>query len=221
MMASIKTPEGLSTVQVDSLFQPFAAQAADGDLCASEGVSSASFYNLADTLRLEDMFAAARPPAMCGDASVPVVSALAPVPDIDNVEELLTSVPSSLIDDLGDVEVPAEVPERKRTSRKAKPKARPKRATGGARKRAQKVPVPDHLKDAKYFARRAKNNEAARRNRAMKKLQKAAEKSLLPQLDAKREQLVDEVSLLQQELKGLRQALRERLIREGLSDLRA
>jgi thiamine kinase-like enzyme len=42
--------------------------------------------------------------------------------------------------------------------------------TNDKKKRAKKIPVPDHLKDAKYWARRAKNNESARKTRKKKKM---------------------------------------------------
>jgi hypothetical protein len=79
---------------------------------------------------------------------------------------------------------------------------------GPVRKRRKKVPVPDHLKDEKYWERRRKNTAAARRNRELKRLQQAEKKDRLPALESRNRELVDELVLLEQELILLRQAAR-------------
>lgn len=232
--------ESCGTYNLESLFHPFAQAATCGDLDLSKVISPASFYNLADSLSLEAMFEAAREGNFLDEA------AAAAVPDIDDngsltasFDDVLASVPSSLVEDMNmDVQVPSSssCSRRRRrsslhratsaatSSRKSRgvtataATAKPKRGTGGRhRVRAPKVAVPDEKKDAKYWARREKNNAAARRNRMLKRQEKTKEKSKLPVLTAKNEELVDEVMLLKQELRGLREALRERLIREGLA----
>lgn len=83
---------------------------------------------------------------------------------------------------------------------------------GKIRKRRPKQCVPEHLKDEKYYERRRKNTEAARRNRALKKQSELLKQSRLPALEKEKEELVDEVALLQEELKHLREAVRARLL---------
>lgn len=84
-------------------------------------------------------------------------------------------------------------------------------STGHVRKRRPKVAVPDTQKDEKYWARRRKNNEAARRNRERKRAEEEAKKARVNGLDARKRELTDEVSLLQKELKALRDLVRQRL----------
>jgi len=208
------------------------------DEVAGKAITPAAFYHFADSLSLEDMFEAARDANLAAAAQGNFDGTFGAVPDLDgeDMEDILASVPSSLIEDMDVAEVPSnKVSHRRRSTRntnihrvvaatatadlrKTKPSPKPKRMTSSDnRQRAPKVAVSEERKDAKYWARREKNNAAARRNRALKKEEKVIEKSLLPALDAQNVELVDEVLLLQRELRTLREALRDRLIREGMA----
>jgi hypothetical protein len=63
-------------------------------------------------------------------------------------------------------------------------------------KRNPKVAVPQDQKNAKYFARRAKNTESARKNRAMKKMLRVTTVDPMIILDKKHALLQEQVSLL-------------------------
>lgn len=238
IMADLKAPADdieCGTYDLESIFSPFAQAVLGGDLSfdevAGKAITPAAFYHFADSLSLEDMFEAARD-ANLAAAAQGNFGTFGAVPDLDgeDMEDILASVPSSLIEDMDVAEVPSnKVSHRRRSTRNtnihrvvsatataASPK--PKRMTSSDnRQRAPKVAVSEERKDAKYWARREKNNAAARRNRALKKEEKVIEKSLLPALDAQNVELVDEVLLLQRELRTLREALRDRLIREGMA----
>jgi len=244
MLADLKTPVGgaeCTTYDLESLFSPFAHAAAEGEIDLDKVITPAAFYQMADSLSIEDMFAAVREANL--QAATNTVTGSFGVPDVDMnmVEDALASVPSSIVEDMEEACVPTVTTARRRSARPSRTplsrvataavsadtgskvtatrKSRPKRVTDAKRRRAPKVAVAEDLKDEKYWARREKNNAAARRNRAMKKAQKAAEQSKLPRLNQKNMELVDEVLMLRQELKGLREALRQRLIREGLADM--
>lgn len=240
MLADLKTPVGgaeCNVYDLERLFSPFADAAAEGEIDLNKVVTPSAFFRMADTLRIEDMFSA----ALGQQPATNAITAAFGVPDVDmnTMADALASVPSSIVEDMEEAMVPTDVGSQPRRSARAsrRPlsrvvaaataagakvtssrKSKPKRVPAGKRQRAAKVPVADELKDDKYWARREKNNAAARRNRAMKKCQKAAEKSKLPLLNQQNVELVDEVLMLRQELKGLRVALRQRLIREGMAD---
>lgn len=213
-MAVPKTPEDLSTVKLDELFQPFEAYGDHyGDhFDIDKVITPSSFYELADQLQLEEMFVAARQDQYTSaDTSVKACV----VPDMDNLDTVFETVPSTFMLEIDSIaQVPSSSPLKKVS--KAGVNTLPKK-----RKRAKKIPVPGHLKDAKYYARRKRNNEMARRNRMMKKKEKEAYNARLPELNALNTELVDEVSLLKSELQTLRAVLRTRLEEHGMSHLYA
>jgi len=194
----------LQCYTVADLFQP----ASDPD--KSEDMA---IMNLAQELYLQEMYAAAAAEASLLPAHMQPSAHV--VPDVDqtqpivNLEEALASVPSTVIEDLHSIARPSS-PVKRKPKRSVKPHKR---------RRAPKVAVPESQKDEKYWAYRKKNNEAARLNRLRKKKEREAQAQRLPALDAEKEQLEDEVALLNEELKSLRQALKSRLEREGLSHL--
>lgn len=67
------------------------------------------------------------------------------------------------------------------------------------KKRAKKVAVPEHLKDAKYHAYRAKNNIKARECRAAKKREKIRKQKYLDELLQKNAQLKATVAALEKQ----------------------
>lgn len=84
-------------------------------------------------------------------------------------------------------------------------------STGRPRQRAPKTAVADECKDAKYYARRAKNTQAAALNRARQREQREREQAELAGLAQQRTALTDEVTLLHRELAALRAAVVARL----------
>jgi len=196
-------------------------------------ITPGSFFDLADTLRLEDMFEAAKDAHVVvelGHVPVPAGAAIPTVPELDDpffndvIADIDAATELSFIkDDLKAVGPLAAVVPKTGTKRKVEPKLKATAVGTGSlskpRKRAPKIPVPEELKDDKYWRKRARNNEAARRNRARKKMEKLAEAERLTMLNETHTGLVDEVALLQTELKALRVALRDRLLREGLTSL--
>jgi len=239
MMMTIKTPTAAEcgTYDLESLFTPFAQAAAEGDLDLSKVITPASFYQLADSLSIEDMFEAAREANLAAaNNTIDETYETYGVPDVDmnTMEYALASVPSSLVEDMEEAKVPSHVAGSRRSARTplsrvavaaaasgakvtSVRKTKAKRVAADKRKRAPKVAVAVDLKDARYWARREKNNAAARRNRALKKAEKVVDKSMLPRLNEENVQLVDEVVMLKTELRALREALRDRLIREGMA----
>ena len=85
------------------------------------------------------------------------------------------------------------------------------------RKRRPKVYVPEHLKDEKYWKRREKNNAAARRRRAELKKERQASKVVRQVHEGLNVSLKSQVELLKQDIKVLKDALIQRMSREGMS----
>lgn len=229
------TSKGFSVVKMADIFQPFAEEAigSDGLMDLDKVISPGSFFNFADQLQLEDMFSFA---AATEDHAL---SSLVPdiVPDTDDndgLDDVLASVPSSLEEDLmfavqvvpSKTSSPlikstlAKVMTSRRKLKKPISDVQKKKAEAQKMKqRAKKVAVDETKKDAKYWARREKNNAAARRNRQMKKFEKELKESRLPSLDQRQCELIDEAELLKNDLKTLRAVLQRRLAEEGLSHL--
>lgn len=79
------------------------------------------------------------------------------------------------------------------------------------RRRAPKVAVAEEAKTDTYWARRAKNTEAARLNRERKREETRAVYDRLPALEKKKRALVDVVDMLQSELAALKEVARARV----------
>eukprot|EP00051_Salpingoeca_urceolata_P026621 m.477952 g.477952 ORF g.477952 m.477952 type:complete len:221 (+) comp20991_c0_seq1:552-1214(+) len=84
------------------------------------------------------------------------------------------------------------------------------------KQRKPKKPVPDHLKDEKYWKYRRANTERARLCRLRKKAREAEARGehvpCVPELEAKNTRLVDSVAELRDQLAELRTLVRGRLL---------
>lgn len=75
--------------------------------------------------------------------------------------------------------------------------------------RKKRTPIPDERKDAKYWERRKKNNEAAKRSREMRRQKMDDELKTARESIQENQKLKQEIEVLKSEINSLRRLLRD------------
>lgn len=71
------------------------------------------------------------------------------------------------------------------------------------RQRGPKRPIPEDQKDEKYFERRSRNNEAAKKSRSMKRQREAEVEKETKELERERSYLDAQIAHLEKEVEDL------------------